>query len=121
MTNNPPILRNSLLALPVAPLVGLTSSVTDAVAALLSGLMVVGNLWVLSVLAPRLIRSIARGESPALWMAALLAKFALLVLLWGALLRNLPALGLVMGFLPMLVGTLVTGLQYAIRPPEGES
>jgi hypothetical protein len=99
--------------MPLAVVAGLLNSTNDAVAALVSSAVVLGNLWILSVLGPRLVKSIAREESPVLWVAAILAKFVLLMVLFVAMLKVLPPFGLVMGFLPMLVGTLVTGIQLA--------
>jgi hypothetical protein len=113
MTTNPPILRNSLLATPVAVLAGLVSSVPDAFAALVSTGVVLGNLWVLGVLGPRLVTSVAQGESTVLWVGALLAKIVVVIGVFVAMLQVLPPFGLAMGFLPMLVGTLVTGVQLA--------
>lgn len=99
--------------MPLAVVAGLLNSVPDAVAALVSSVAVLANLWILSVLGPRLVKSIAREESPVLWVVAILAKFVLLMVLFVAMLKVLPPFGLAMGFVPMLVGTLITGIQLA--------
>lgn len=113
MTNDPPILRNSLIATPIT--VGLASSfgVDHAVAAGVSSALVLVNFWVLSVLGPPIVRALARGESPALWVAALLAKFALFFGAYYLLFQILPPFGLGLGFVSLLIGTLLTGIQLA--------
>lgn len=121
MTTNPPILRNSLLATPLAVVAGLAISVPDAFAALVSSVVILANLWILGVLGPRLVTSLARDESPTLWVVALLAKFVLLIVVFVAMLQVLPPFGLAMGFLPMLVGTLATGIQLARAEPVEEA
>lgn len=113
MTTNPPILRNSALSLPLAVACGAAHSGEAAVAAALSSLLVLGNLWVLSVVGPRLVKSLADGEFPGFWASALAAKFFLLLGGFVALTRVLPPFGVAMGFVPLLVGTLVTAVQLA--------
>jgi hypothetical protein len=121
MTKTPPILRNSALSIPLGVVAGAFMSWPDAASALVSSLVVIGNLWVLSVLSPRALEALARsaeGESGAdvgLWMGAIAAKFVLLLLLYLAMLQFLPPFGLAMGFVPMLVGVLVTGIQLALE------
>lgn len=121
MTTNPPILRNCALALPVAIGLGALWGADHALAAAASGLLVLANLWVLTILGPRLVTSIAREELSALWAAALVAKFLLLAGGLLALLKVLPPLGLAFGFVPLLVGTLITALQLAKHEQDLES
>ena len=113
MTTNPPILRNCALALPVAIGVAALWGADHALAAAASGLLVLANLWVLTVLGPRFVTALAREEISALWAAALLAKFILLAGLLIGLVKVLPPLGLAFGFIPLLIGTLATALQLA--------
>jgi hypothetical protein len=120
MTKTPPILRNSALSIPLGVIAGAFMSWPDAGSALVSSLVVIGNMWVLSVLSPRALEALARsaegeaGGDVALWMGAIAAKFVLLLLLYLAMLQFLPPFGLAMGFVPMLVGVLITGIQLAL-------
>jgi hypothetical protein len=124
-TTNPPILRNSALALPAAVALAALWGGDHAVAAAISGLLTLANLWVLTVVGPRLVTAIAREELSALWAAALVAKFILLTGALIGLLRILPPLGLALGFVPLVLGTLVTALQLAALeqddPAPGEA
>ena len=113
MTTNPPILKNSALVLPFAVAVGALWGIDFAIAAAASGLLALANLWVLSVLGPRLVTAIAREEFSALWVAALVAKFILLAALLVGMVQFLPPLGIALGFVPLLVGTLITAVQLA--------
>ncbi|MEM6925289.1 MAG: hypothetical protein AAF602_00055 [Myxococcota bacterium] len=117
-TSELPLLRNCAISWPIAVGVALLWGIDHAVAAGISGAVVVANLWLLSVLSSKLVEGIAR-EDPrtALWMAALFAKFALfagLLLLVG---RSFPLLGVAFGFLPLLLGTLLTGIEIAVKEP----
>jgi hypothetical protein len=97
--------------------------VDHAVAAGVAGALVLLNLWVLSVLGPRVVRSLARGEPPTLWVAAIGAKFVLFVGAFVLLLKALPPLGIALGFVPLLAGTLITGIWLAAQDedsPEAE-
>lgn len=121
MTTNPPILRNSALALPVAVALGAAHSGEGALGAGLASLLVLGNLWVLSVVGPRLVKSLADGEFPGLWAAALVAKFFLLVGGFVGLVQVLPPIGVAMGFVPLMVGTLATAVQLAQAEAAAEA
>lgn len=124
MTTHPPILRNSVLATPitlgVAAVFGLATGSPSAsraaelaVAAAVSSGVVLLNLWVLSVLVPPMIRAIARQEAPLLWSSALVAKFILLFVTYYLLFQFLPPFGLGLGFISLMVGTLITGIELA--------
>lgn len=117
MTTSPPILRNSLLTAPVAVLLAWALWGPDhAAAAAASTGLIAANLWVLSVLGPRVVSGFATEEPDpwlTLWVGAIAAKFLLLVGAFMVLLRYLPPLGVAMGFVPMLAGALVTALQLA--------
>lgn len=102
-----------MLSVPLGVVCGAFDGVEGAVAAFVSSAVVIANLWVLSVLGPRLVTSLAREESPMLWAAALAAKFALLIGVFLGMLRVFPPMGVAMGFVPLLVGTLATGIQLA--------
>lgn len=135
MTTPLPILRNSILAIPFGVLAGAVISPADAGAAFISSLVVLGNLWLLSVLSERAIAALARQhEEPApgspdnagegmdatLWMGAIGAKFVLLLLLYVGMLQVLPPFGLAMGFVPMLIGVLATGIGLALAEQRKE-
>jgi len=121
-TQDPPILRNSALATPVVVLaVALVRGPWEAVGTLVGSAVVLGNLWVLSILGPRLISALANERDPTVWMASLLAKFVLLIGLFLLLFKVLPAFGLMLGFVSLMLGTLATGLELAIREQAGES
>ena len=117
MTTSPPILRNSLLALPVAVGVAWAAWGPDhALAAAASTGLIAANLWTLSVLGPRVVEGFATEEPDpwlTLWVGAIAATFLLLVGAFLVLLRFLPPAGVAMGFVPLLVGALVTALQLA--------
>ena len=117
MTNSPPILRNSLLTAPVAVLLAWALWGSDhALAAAVSSALIAANLWVLSVVGPRVVSGFASEEPDpwlTLWVGAIASKFLLLVGAFLVLLRFLPPLGVAMGFVPMLAGALVTALQHA--------
>ncbi len=112
-TTQPPLLRNAALSLPIAVVVGALWGVEHAFAAAVCGAVVLGNLWMLSVLAPRVVHSVSRGESPALWVGMLGLKFVVLTAIVLGMARYFPPLGVALGFLPMVLGTLATGVQMA--------
>jgi hypothetical protein len=119
--NDPPILRNSALAAPLVVLgVALTLGAGDAVGAAIGSAVVLVNLWVLSVLGPRLVKALARDESTVLWMVALAAKFVLLIGTFFVLLRTVSPFGLMLGFVPLMVGALGTGMQLALQESAEE-
>lgn len=114
MTTHPPILRNSVLATPITLGVAAGFGVEHAIAAGVSSAVVLLNLWVLSILVPPMTRALARGEPTAgLWGAALIAKFVLLFGTYYLLFRVLPPFGLGLGFVSLMVGTLITGIELA--------
>ena len=112
-TTTPPILRNAALAMPVAVGIAALWGPDHALAATVSGLLVLANLWVLSILGPRLVTAVAREELSGLWAAALAAKFLLLAAALVGLVKVLPPLGIALGFVPLLAGTLITAIQLA--------
>lgn len=113
-----PLLRNCALSWPVAVGVAAGWGSQHALAAGICGGLVIGNLWLLSVLGSKLVEAIAKEDSSAaLWMAALLAKFLLFAGLLALAGRTLPPLGLALGFVPLLLGTLLTGIELAVRQP----
>jgi hypothetical protein len=118
MTMTHQILRNSALSIPVGVLAGAMAGWEDAGAALVSSLVCVGNLWVLSLLSASTLRTLARDEAEpaesAMWMGAIAAKFVLLLLLYAAMMQFLSPFGLAMGFIPLFVGVLATGIQHAL-------
>lgn len=143
-TTDPPILRNSALATPFVVLaVGLALGWSEALGAAVGAGLVLANLWVLSVVGPRLVSSLAREElasrgvgndpsggsapgtgatsPPVFWMVALLAKFVLLIGAFALLFRFLPAFGLLLGFVPLMLGTLGTGITLALHETAEET
>ncbi|MBX2799383.1 MAG: hypothetical protein KTR31_17035 [Myxococcales bacterium] len=110
---NPPIFRNSILTWPVGVAIGAAIGTDYALAAGVSGALCVANIWVLSVLGPRLVSSVAKEEFAGMWLAALGAKFVILAGLLLALVRIFPPLGVGLGFVPLLLGTLITGIGLA--------
>jgi hypothetical protein len=118
-TTDPPILRNSALAAPlVVVAVALVLGPMEAVGTAVGSAAMIGNLWLLSLLAPRFVASMAdessSGASPAFWAVALLAKFVLLIGLFVGLFEVLPAFGVALGFVPLMVGALGTGIHLAL-------
>ena len=121
MTNHPlMIVKNCALALPLGVVAGALYGAEHALAAGLSSLVLLANLWALSVLGPRVVHSLARGESPVFWMVAIGAKFVLLMAIFLGLVRVLPAIGLAMGFVPLIVGTLATGIVLGLAEAAAE-
>lgn len=123
MTNHPPILRNSVLVLPLAVVPAFSVSTGHGVGATVSALLLLGNLWVLSTLGPRVVSGLARPDGDpwlGLWVGAIGAKFFLLVgaFLWLA--QTFPAAAVAVGFLPILLGTLVTAVQLAREAEAAE-
>src|SRR6476646_11949432 len=115
MTNNPPILQNSALVVPVSVAVGLLWGVDTAGTALLSSVVALSNLWVLSILGPRLVMAVAREEQgmAVLCGAGIVAKFVFVAAAYVWMAKNLPPNGVALGFVPMLGGTLITALVLA--------
>ena len=115
MTQNPPILPNSALCVPLAVALGFLWGLEGAATALLSSLVVLSNLWVLSILGPRLVAAVAREEQgvAALCGAAIVAKFVLVAGIYVWMAKHLPPQAIALGFLPMLGGTLITALVLA--------
>ena len=122
MTTNPPILANSAKIVPVAVALGLAWDLQTAAAALLSSLVVLLNLWVLSLLGPMLVRDLAKEDPRAgLWAAALLAKFVLMAAAYAWMARSVPPIGVALGFLPMVGGTLLTAVMLALAEARAEA
>lgn len=120
-TTTPPILRNCAFASPLAILVAIPLGMDHVVAAAISTSLVLANLWALSILGPRLVQSVAKETFAGLWLAALGAKFILIAAILVGLVQVLPPLGVALGFVPLMVGTLVTGLQLAQLEAEAEA
>ncbi len=117
-TSELPLLRNCAVSWPVAVGVAAFWSPAHAIATGISGGLVIANLWLLSVLSSKLVEGIAREDArTALWMAALFAKFALFAGLLALVGRSFPLLGVAFGFLPLLLGTLLTGIEIALKEP----
>ncbi|HHO50458.1 MAG TPA: hypothetical protein ENK18_06175 [Deltaproteobacteria bacterium] len=121
MTTTPPILRNCALASPLALLGAAPLGLDHVVAATLSTSLVLANLWALSILGPRLVQSVAEETFAGLWLAALGAKFILIAAILVGMVQILPPMGIALGFVPLLVGTLATGLQLAQVEAEAEA
>jgi hypothetical protein len=115
MTTNPPILPNSALVVPIAVALGFLWGPDTAATALLSSIVSLSNLWVLSILGPRLVSAIAREEQgiAALCAVAIAGKFLLVAAIYAWMAQHLPPYGIALGFLPMLGGTLITALVIA--------
>lgn len=115
MTQNPPILPSSALVVPIAVALGFFWGLEGAATALLSSLVALSNLWVLSILGPRLVAAIAREEQgmAALCGLGIVAKFLLVAGLYAWMATHLPPQAVALGFLPMLGGTLITALVLA--------
>jgi uncharacterized membrane protein len=116
MTNHPPILRYSALALPLAVGPAFTVSVQHGVGATCSAVLLLVNFWVLSALGPRVVAGFAREEGDpfmALWLSALVAKLLLLVGAFLWMVRVFPPPAVAVGFLPILLGTLGAAVQLA--------
>jgi hypothetical protein len=116
MTNHPPILRYSALALPLAIGPAFWVSLGHGVGATLSAVLLLVNFWVLATLGPRVVAGFAAEEGDpwlALWVGALGAKFALLVGAFVWLASTFPPVAVAIGFLPILLGTLGAAVQMA--------
>lgn len=114
MTSHPPILRYSALALPLAVGPAFAVSVVHGVGATCSALLLLANFWVLSVVGPRIVAGMAKEDGDPwmpLWVSALVAKLGLLVAAFLWLIRVFPAPAIAVGFLPILLGTLVAAVQ----------
>ena len=120
-TADPPILAASAIAVvPVVVGVWVTLGPEHALGAAVGSCLVLFNLWLLSVLGPRVVASLAKDEPPTMWVLALMAKFAILVGGFFALFQVLPAYGLLLGFVPMLLGTLGAGVRLALAESAAE-
>ena len=116
MTNHPPILRCSVLALPLAVGPAFAVSVEHALAATCSSLLLLLNFWVLATLGPRVVSGFAAPEGDpwlALWISALGAKLVLLVGAFLLLVKVFPPPAVAVGFLPILLGTLGAAVHLA--------
>lgn len=118
---DPPILRYGALSVPVVALcsgaaLGLDHGVGTAVG---SGVVLL-NFWVLSVLGPRVVASLAREEIPTFWVMALVAKFVVLIGLFFLLFQILPPFGLLLGFVPVMLGTLAAGVHHGLQEAAAE-
>jgi hypothetical protein len=112
MTKQPPILQSSALVVPFAVALGLLWGRDTAVATLLSSIVALSNLWVLSILGPRMVTAAARDEQGMALIcgAGITAKFLLVCALYVWMAKTLPPIGVAFGFVPMLGGTLITAL-----------
>ncbi len=119
MTTHPPILRNSALSLPLVIVVGFIMSQPAGIGAAITGVFMLANLWVFSILGPRIVQAVATGESVALWSAGLGAKSLLLLGGVYGLLTLFPPEGVALGLVTLMLGTMLTALQLARQPlPE---
>jgi hypothetical protein len=114
-TTHLPILRCSALSAPFAVLGSAVFGPGAVAAAAVSSLVVLVNLWVLAVLGPRLVGSLAANDgegdgTAGLWAAALCGKFVLILAVFVGLVQVLPPVGLAMGFLSIPAGTVVAAL-----------
>jgi hypothetical protein len=120
-TNDPPILRYGALSAPaVAICVGAVLGLEHGAGTAVGSAVVLTNFWVLSVLGPRVVASVARDEPPTFWVLALLAKFVVLIGGFFLLFQVLPPFGLLLGFVPMVVGTLAAGIHHGLREAASE-
>lgn len=116
-TTTTPLLRNVAICIPLTVGGAAWFDAAIALGAVASSLLVLANLTILSVLVPGILRAIASQRSPALLMGLVLVKFVLFTVLLLWLTRTFPPMGVVLGFVPMVLGTLITGIELALRGP----
>ena len=121
MTINRLLLRNAALCVPVSVGLGVLWSWDHAVAALISCLVVVVNLWVLSILGPRVVMSLSKQQNPTFWMALLGLKFIVLACVLIVLVRGYPPVGVALGFVPLVLGGLITGIELGLEEERREA
>jgi hypothetical protein len=120
MTNHPPILRYSVLALPLAVGPAFAVSVEHGLGATASATLLLGNFWLWSTLAPRVVSALAASHTEGggdpllvLWVASLGAKLILLVGAFVFLIDLFPPASIAVGFLPNIIGTLGAAVHLA--------
>ena len=115
MTNNPPILRNSLLALPVLGAgAAFSGGLTLGMQVIVAGLAAVANLALLQWLTGRATARVASGDDPGLSGMMITLKLMLTLPLFALLMQLLAPLSAVIGFTTVVVGVAVTGLSLAL-------
>lgn len=110
MTSLPPILRNSALAVPFTVGLGAAFGGDEAMAAGLTGLIVVANLGALAFAGPKVVHLLAHEGRTGLWGPALILKTALMLGLTLQLAQWLPPLGVGLGLSSMMFGAFLTAL-----------
>ncbi len=116
MTTELPILRSVLATAPLAVAGAAFLGTDEALAAAVSATVVLLNLGAMAILGPRMIASVAADDGQAaLWAAALFAKFVLVLAIFAGLTQVLAPVGLAVGFVPLLLGTLLAALVSARR------
>ncbi|MEN0064172.1 MAG: hypothetical protein AAGA48_18625 [Myxococcota bacterium] len=112
------VLRNCALCWPAGVAVASFWGMSYAIAAGVGGALVIGNLWLLSRLSGKLVEGFANEDaSIGLWIAVLLVKFIVFLGLFLAVGASLPLFGLALGFVPLMLGILATGIELALREP----
>jgi hypothetical protein len=116
------LFRNAVLLVPLAVLPGLWASPAHGLAAFLSSVVLLANFRALSILGPRLVMGSADPDGDP-WLplvgGGLVIKTGVLLLAFRLMLRHLPPEGVALGFLPILLGTLVTAFQLTrLEPPD---
>lgn len=115
MTTTTPLLRNVAVCIPLTVGIAGLFDVQVAIGATASGLLVLANLLALRWLVSGIVTAVAEQRSPVLLMSLAVAKFVLFTVLLLAISRAVPPMGLVLGFVPMVAGTLLTGIELALR------
>ena len=112
-TTTLPLLRNAAFSVPLAVLLGALWGAEHAVAAAVSSGVMLANFWALSLLGPRVVASLARGRDAVPWVGLLGLKFLVVCGVLLGLVRVFPPVGVALGFVPLVVGVLVTGIMAA--------
>jgi len=114
MTIRPPILRNSLLALPVLVAgAALSGGVVLPSHVALAGISAVANLAVFAWLSGRFIQRVVADGEPGFAGVLVSTKLLITVPLFALLMRFLTPLATVVGFSTVVLGVAITGLSMA--------
>ena len=119
MTNHRQMLRDALLAVPVATLGGyFLLGGWEAIGVALSGLVTVGNFWVIMMLTFRLTAALdGESQNVALVGGLGLIKVPLALAIYTAIASYFGLLGAFLGLMVLMVPVTVRGLQFLIQTP----
>ncbi len=106
MTTPSAIFKSTALSLPIPVAIGAWFGPEMAMAATLSGVLMLANMAAFTWVGPRFVQSLANGQGGGIWGGLLIAKMSLMLGITVELAQRLPAEGVALGLTPIFFGTV---------------